>query len=122
MKYNQRQAPLPKESKLNPKVHPIWRGVGFALMIMAPIMAYATTELFLEANATSNWLTFPADLIVKWQDPLILVKVLMTLLLTLVFLIVLQFVYFIIMRLVAPPRYGPMDVPPVVYKGKPYKR
>jgi hypothetical protein len=122
MKYTQRQPPMSKDSKLNPKVHPIWRGVGFALMILAPLMAYAATELFLEANASANYIQFPKDLIVQWQDPLILVKVLMTLFLTLVFMIVLQFIYFIIMRLVAPPRYGPLDVPPVTYKGKPYKR
>ncbi len=122
MKYSQRQAPLPKESKLNPKVHPIWRGVGFALMILAPIMAYAATLLFLEANATQNLIKWPEQLIVQWQDPLILVKVVVTLFLTVVFMIVLQLIYFIIMRIVAPPRYGPLDVPPVAYKGKAYKR
>lgn len=122
-KYNHRQAPLPKETMLNPKIPAIWRGIGFALMIMAPIMAYATTLIFLEANQTAQWIAIPKELIVNWpQDPLILVKVISTLFITLVFMIVLQFFYFLIMRLVAPPRYGPYDVPPVAYKGKPYKR
>ena len=37
-------------------------------------------------------------------------------------MLILQFFYFLIMRLFAPSRYGPYDVPPVTYKGKPYKR
>jgi hypothetical protein len=53
---------------------------------------------------------------------MILVKVIATLVLTLVFLVILQFIYFVVMRMFAPPRYGPLDVPPVTYKGKPYKR
>jgi hypothetical protein len=122
MKYSQRLPPMSKDTKQFPKVHPIWRGIGFLLMILAPVMAYATTLLFLDGNATANWVKIPTELIVKWQDPLILVKVIVTLFLTLVFMIVLQFVYFIIMRIVAPPRYGPLDVKPVAYKGKPYKR
>ncbi len=122
MKYSQRQPPMSKDSKLNPKVHPIWRGVGFALMILAPIMAYAAMQIFFEANASQNLIKWPEQLIVQWQDPLILAKVIVVLFLTLVFMLVLQFIYFIIMRLVAPPRYGPLDVKPVTYKGKPYKR
>ena len=122
-KYTQRQAPLPKESKLYPKVHPIWRGIGFALMILAPIMAYFVTVIFLTENSKANWLQIPQSLIVNWpQDPLILVKVILTLAITFVFMIILQFVFFVVMRIVAPPRYGPLDVPPVSYKGKAYKR
>ncbi len=122
-KYNQHQAPLPKESRLYPKIHPIWRGIGFALMILAPIMAYATTLIFLAENAKANWIQIPQNLIVNWpQDPLILVKAISTLFITIVFMIILQFIYFLIMRAFAPPRYGPYDVRPVTYKGKPYKR
>jgi len=111
-----------RPSRLNPKVHPIWRGVGFALMIIAPLMAYATTELILIENASRNFLMIPASLIVQWQDPLILVKVIGTLFLSLVFLAVTQMIFFIIMRTFAPSRYGPLDVPPASFKGKPYKR
>ena len=136
MKYSQRQAPLPKESRMYPKIHPIWRGVGFALMILSPIMAYATAEILLTENAKTGWLQIPADLIMKCpnsdffgkilcnisQDSMILVKIIATVALALVFLVMLQFIYFLVMRIFAPPRYGPMDVPPVTYKGKPYKR
>ena len=74
-RYNMRQAPLPKESRLYPKIHPIWRGIGFLLMILAPIMAYAITVEFFARNATANWIQIPPSLIVQWpQDPLILVK------------------------------------------------
>jgi len=121
-KYNQRQAPLPKESKLYPKIHPIWRGVGFALMILTPAMAYATMEILMAQNAVAGWMQIPKDWIVQWQDPYILVKIGVTLILTLIFMAILQFIFFLVMRLFAPPRYGPLDVPPVTYKGRPYKR
>jgi hypothetical protein len=123
-KYSKRQTSNAKDrpSKLYPKIHPVWRGVGFALMIIAPLMAYATTELLLMDNTTSKWIPIPPNLIVQWQDPLILVKLLATLFLTIVFLAVLQMLFFIIMRIFGPSRYGPLDVPPTTYKGKAYKR
>ena len=118
----QTQAQRDRPSKLNPKIHPIWRGVGFALMIIAPLMAYATTEILLAENAAKYWIKIPTELIVKWQDPYILVKVISTLFISLIFLSILQLFYFIIMRIFAPSRYGPLDVPPITYKGKQYKR
>jgi hypothetical protein len=123
-KYSTRQTSNAKDrpSKLYPKVHPVWRGVGFALMIVAPLMAYATVELLLSDSRTRAWFPLPEKLIVQWQDPLILIKIIATLFLALVFFAILQMVYFIIMRLFAPSRYGPLDVPPQSYKGKPYKR
>jgi hypothetical protein len=107
---------------MNRQIHPIWRGVGFALMILGPIMAYFTSLILLDENTKRGLLTIPADLIVKWQDPLILVKVLMTIFITLVIYAIFTFVYFIIARIFAPSRYGPLDVPPVTYRGKSYRR
>jgi hypothetical protein len=122
-KYGSRQSQNSnRPSKLNPKVHPIWRGVGFVLMVLSPIMAYATMELFMIENAAKHLIMIPNQLIVAWQDPYVLVKVIGTLFLTLIYLVAFQLVYFIIMRIFAPPRYGPLDVPPITYKGKQYKR
>ena len=112
-----------RPSRINPKVHPIWRGVGFGLMIIAPVMAFATTLMLMDENNNRHLVNIPTNLIVKWQpDPLILVKLIVTIILTIVFLSVLQMIFFIVMRIFAPPRYGPLDVPPVSFKGKPYKR
>lgn len=111
-----------RPSRLNPKIHPIWRGVGFALIIIAPLMAYATTELLFAENLTRGWISFPPNWLVQWQDPYILIQAVGTLVLAMVFMAILQMVFFIIMRIFAPPRYGPLDVPPVSFKGKPYKR
>jgi hypothetical protein len=123
-KYSTRQTSNAKDrpSKLYPKVHPVWRGVGFALMIIAPLMAYATTELLLLDNTIRNYFPIPQNLVVQWQDPLILIKIIATIFLSIVFFALLQMIYFVIMRMFAPPRYGPLDVPPPTYKGKPYKR
>jgi hypothetical protein len=107
---------------MTPKVHPIWRGVGFVMMIMSPLMAYGMMELFIAENAVRNLIVFPKSWIVQWQDPLILIKIIGTIFLSLVIMMVLQLVVFILMRLLAPPRYGPLDVPPTAFKGKSHKR
>lgn len=113
-KYNtHRASSKDRESMMNPRVHPIWRGIGFAFMILAPIMSYLLVDMFITENARMNWIVFPANFIVKqWpQDPLILVKGIGILVLSIIMLSILQLVYFIIMRFIAPPRYGPLDVP-----------
>lgn len=112
-KYSQHASSKERESMLNPKVHPIWRGIGFAFMILAPLMSYLIVDWFITENSRMNWIVFPANLIVKQfpPDPLILVKGIGILVLTIIMLSILQLVYFIIMRFIAPPRYGPLDAP-----------
>jgi hypothetical protein len=111
-KYNtHRASSKERKSLMNAPVHPIWRGIGFAFMILAPLMSYLLVDMFITENSRMNWIVFPANLIVKqWpQDPLILVKVIGILGLSIVLLSIFQLVYFIIMRFIAPPRYGPLD-------------
>jgi hypothetical protein len=111
-----------KESWLNRKIHPIWRGVGFALMILAPIIAYGIALILLEENFKTGMVSIPPSLVVQWQDPYILVKLIITVFVTMVLYALLTMIYFLISSLIGPSRYGPTDVPPVAYKGKAYKR
>lgn len=120
-----RNIPQRRETSLEdraPKVHPIWRGVGFVFMILAPIIGYAASELILAENQKAGWFSIPQNLIVQWQDPNILVKLIIMVFIALVLYALFTLIYFIIMRVAAPSRYGPYDVPPARYKGKPYKR
>ena len=112
------------DSKKTPerKVHPIWRGIGCVFMIINPIMAYFGMTLLMDLNNQNGWFRIPNDLLVAYKDPLILVK-------GLVFLVLLFFLFFIyalftfvLQRLTAPSRFGLYDVPPVMYRGKRYKR
>jgi hypothetical protein len=122
-RYNSRQGQRPLEpSYMNRKIHPVWRGVGFALMVLGPVIGYFTALMLLEENGRMRWVDIPANLLVQWQDPLILVKILMTIFISLIIYAFFTFLYFIIARIFAPSRYGPHDVPPIKYKGKPYRR
>lgn len=66
------------------RIHPIWRGVGFILMILIPIISYAGAEVLLDLNGQNNWFPVPSDLIAKpgdflysyFPDPMIHIKLL----------------------------------------------
>ena len=121
-KYSSRTSQPMEPSRINRKIHPVWRGVGFALMVLSPILGYATMVIFMEENAKQAWIQFPKELLVEAPDQYILVKILLTLLFMLIFYGVLTFITFLIFKIFAPSHYGPYDVPPVTYKGKSYKR
>ncbi|HVP21460.1 MAG TPA: hypothetical protein VMS73_06315 [Anaerolineaceae bacterium] len=121
-KYNHFQGKL-EPSYMNRKIHPIWRGVGFAFMILIPIFSYVSATLFLTENERSRWLVFPTNLILVGQpDPNLLIRIIITIVFMLVLYAILTFVSLVVIRFFAPPRYGPLDVPQASYRGKPYKR
>jgi len=45
--------------ELPPGVHPVWRGIGFLLMGIISVMAYAGANLLVEANKAQNWVEVP---------------------------------------------------------------
>jgi len=108
-------------SKTN-RTHPIWRGVGFALLVLAPVMGYAASVLFLDLNNKNRWVPIPGDLLIAAKDPFLLLKLILTLVFALIIFLIFQLLTFFIYRVAGPSRYGPLDVPPVKYKGKRYKR
>jgi hypothetical protein len=108
-------------SKTN-RMHPIWRGVGFALLVLAPVMGYAASVLFLDLNNTNRWVPIPGDLLIAAKDPYLLIKIILTLVFALLIFLLFQLITFFIYRVAGPSRYGPLDVPPVKYRGKRYKR
>jgi len=122
-KYQNRYQGKLEPSYLNRKMHPIWRGVGFAFMILIPIFSYVSADLFLTENNRAKWVVFPANFyLVNQPDPELLIRILITIVFMLILYALLTFVSLLIFRLFAPPRYGPLDVPPTGYHGRPYKR
>jgi hypothetical protein len=104
------------------KVHPVWRGIGCVFMVINPVMSYFGMILIMQLNTENHWFKIPADLLMDYKDPLILVK-------GLIFLVILFFLFslsalftFILQRISAPSRFGQHDMPPVWYHGPRYKR
>jgi len=121
--YTTRQEPVSRKREL----HPIWRGVGFVLIILIPILAWFGQEVLFNLNMQHNWLRITQDMLSPnipflGIGPYLYIK--LVLLVSLMFILYALFllITFIIYPIIAPPRYGPYDMPPVQYKGKQYKR
>ena len=103
-------------------IHPIWRGIGFALLIFAPIMGYAASILLIDLNKQNKWMPIPKDLLISGSDPYLLIKIIITLAIAFLLFLIFQLITFFLYRIAGPSRYGPLDVPRVSYRGKKYKR
>jgi hypothetical protein len=119
MKYQYHTRPEP----IKREVHPIWRGIGLFLAIITPLMAYAAALLLLEENKAQGWMVIPKDVMVTFgSDPLLGVKIALTIFLSVVIYGIFSLISFIIYSAFAPPKLGPTDAPPIRRKVKPYKR
>jgi hypothetical protein len=122
MSQDSRFSNKPRLKNEQKQAHPIWRGVGFGLMVLLPIISYATALILIDMNNTERWIMIPRDLLVRNQDPLLLIKFLLTIILMAGFAIVLTLIFQLLYSIFGPSRYGPTDVPPVAGRFKKYKR
>ncbi len=122
MTHESRFSNKPRLKNEQKQAHPIWRGVGFGLMVLLPIISYATALILIDMNNTERWIMIPRDLLVRNQDPLLLIKFLLTIILMAGFAIVLTLIFQLLYSIFGPSRYGPTDVPPVAGRFKKYKR
>jgi hypothetical protein len=108
-----------------PEIHPIWRGVGFAMIILIPVVSYFASLLLIAQNEISKWVTITPDLLAKVgqkilfitiMDPYLYIKIGMTIILSLLIYVVFMLITFTAQKLFAPSRYGPTDAPPVQRK------
>ncbi len=112
----------PDMSAREKTAHPIWRGVGFGLIVILPIISYVTSLLLIEANKTEHWFNIPVDLYSKGTDPYSTIKLVLTLMIFAVFSIIFTSIFMILYSIFGPSRYGPTDIPPVAGHFKKYKR
>ncbi|MHB0922866.1 MAG: hypothetical protein ACYC6H_05000 [Bellilinea sp.] len=112
-KYSQYHRSSSRDKNANEKIHPIWRGVGFIFMILAPVMGYFGSLMLIEANKQNKWVIIPREFLASGSDPMLYVKIGLTILLALLIFFILQFIGMIILRMAGPERYGPLDVPPI---------
>ncbi len=107
-----------RETVQKQEVHPIWRGVGFAMMLLIPFLSYVASLAFIEENNKAHWVAVPTDLFIKGTDPWLVIKILLTLAIAFVLYALFMLITFVMMRVFAPPRKGPYDVDRVAYRGK----
>jgi hypothetical protein len=104
-----------------PQLPPIWRGIGFAMMIIIPIMSYVGMRVVMDYNLAHNYALFqiPLDLINHYRgDPYLFIEIGLTLFLMLVLYAFLMLFTFVLNRIFIPSQLGPFDVPRVAYKKK----
>jgi len=106
------------EQKQKRDIHPIWRGVGVFLIVLIPVLGYLGSLLVIKSSLSRPWLRIPAQLIVPGPDPLILLKIILTIIIGSFVYFVLMLITFIIYRIYSPSRSGPLDVPPLHWKNK----
>ncbi len=104
------------------KIHPIWRGIGWLLIFIFPVMGYYGSVYLLSENAKQQWVLIPTNILAKGTDPLLYVKIGLTILIVCILFFLFQLISFIILRGFGQERYGPMDIPRVAYRGKKGKR
>jgi len=93
-------------------IHPIWRGLGFLLAIIAPIMAYAGAVLLVDENWKRGWVPIPSSLIGPPGYQNVFLVIVVTLVLLLFLYALFSLIYMVIYRLVGPSKYTPLDAPP----------
>lgn len=110
------------------EVHPVLRGVGFAMIVLIPLVSFAAASEILRLNALRNWVAIPSDLLVKKSDfiyPLVTylkapstfyVMIFLTIVIAVALFAIYSLLSFIIYRFFGPPLYSPYDVPPQHYQ------
>jgi hypothetical protein len=108
----------------NRDIHPIWRGIGFMMMIILPIMSYFGMLLVMQENFKNSWIRIPASVMVpktSWvfaviPDSFLYVKIVIFLIILTLLFAILMFFNFVVYALFGPKRYGPLDAPPLERK------
>ncbi len=104
------------------RAHPVWRGVGFAMMILIPVMSFASVSVLLKQNERFAWIPITPDMLAVpgqflyriYPDPMIYVYIVIFLVCLLVF-----FTLFSLVSFAANSMFGvtekkdPFYVPPV---------
>lgn len=122
-------------------IHPVWRGIGFLMMVLVPVMAGAGAYELTGFGFRQNW-AFMWELTGTIQMPEILygipvigslaywissiqnlrAHILFFLLLLLVFSGIMSVLYAVLYRVVGPPRYTALDAPAPKAKVRKYTR
>ncbi|MBN2677813.1 MAG: hypothetical protein JXR32_07090 [Anaerolineaceae bacterium] len=88
------------------------------MIVTIPVLGYIGALLVIESNKSNPWLTVPGKLIVSGPDPLVLLKLLLTIIIGATLYFILMIITFIVFTLLSPKEKGPYDVPPIHWKNR----
>lgn len=122
-------------------IHPVWRGIGFLMMVMVPIMAGAAAVVMKDLGFQLGWpfmnelrgtLRLPEIFYVipiisnlaYWISSIVSLRAILLffVLFLIVFSGILSVLYSLMYRIFGPPRYSPLDAPAERIKVKRYTR
>jgi hypothetical protein len=104
------------------KVHPVWRAIGFVLMILVPIMSAASVNVILKLNEQYGWFPLTADMMVPpehllykiYPDPMLYIYIVIFLICLLFFSSVFSLIVFAMnSSFGVTDKKDPFYVPPV---------
>jgi cytochrome bd-type quinol oxidase subunit 1 len=101
-----------KDNSSKQPVHPVWSGIGCALMIILPIISYIAGDYFVSNAELYKWVVIPPELVKDiFKDHLILVKLLYTAIFIAIMYLLLIVITVFVNKFFGPSRYGPYDIP-----------
>lgn len=116
-KYNKFES---RQAKPRPwEIHPVWRGIGCIMMLIIPVLSYAGAVLLYDQNRTAHWVKIPRELVQSISIPFVgsvphlFANLIGAVLLMLIGYAIFMVFYALIFRIIGPPRYGPIDSPPL---------
>ena len=138
-KYTTHSRQAPKRRSYG--VHPVMRGIGCIMMIVVPILAYGLALFLVDYGIRRGW-PIPANwlqpitihpLLFKlqgltpvWNFLLVQDNLMAVMVFTIAIIVVIgglmSIIFGYLYSLFGPPRYGPLDAPPIRVKVKRYKR
>jgi hypothetical protein len=121
--------------------HPIWRGIGCLMLVIVPVISFGFAVITMDTATRLEW-PIPAQFFgyIRLPDFLYDSRVLVPVLnaitgvenlygyivFTFIYIVllggVMSFLYAVAYRVVGPPRYGPLDMPPRKGPVKRYRR
>ncbi len=116
------------------KIHPIWTGIGFMMIIIIPIIVWIISDELVKYGQQQGWailssfpstLPIPAALYPTFSflaSYNFTAKVIFFIFLLIIISGLMSVVYAFVYRLVGPPRYAPDDIPAPRIKTKTFKR
>lgn len=122
-------------------IHPVWRGIGFLMMVLAPVMAGAAAVVMKDLGFQLGW-PFMRELsgtmrlpdifyaipvinnFASWVSSIANLRAILLffVLMLIIFSGIMSLLYAMIYRLVGPPKYTPLDAPAEKIKVKRYTR
>jgi len=94
-----------------PVIHPMWRGIGCVFMAIIPILSYIAANILIDNANSISWIVIPPEMILSnYTDPLILIRILYTAIISLILFFIISLTTFILNSIINPKRKGPHDV------------